>query len=150
MASTLTQALAVPPHDLSSPLSALSVNEVPKPVNELPKPQETHHVVADFNYYKDPGDGSLPPPTIVGKPETYKRAHDTRSVTVHDIRGTEDQYTLDKTGFQIYYHQSVENDFRDEEHIKKTYYPEVENLLKEAFVTPNTGWWPLRVYVDID
>lgn len=129
MASTLTQASAVPPHELSSPLSALSINEVSKP-------QEVHNVVADFHYYKDPGDGSLPPPSIVGKPETYHRVPETRSVTVHDIRGSEDQYNLDKNGFQIYRHQSVEKDFRDEEEIKKTYYAEVENLLKEAFVNP--------------
>lgn len=127
MASTLTQASAVPPHELSSALGALSVHEVSKP-------QEVHNVVADFHYYKDPGDGSLPPPSIVGKPETYQRVPETRSVTVHDIRGTEDQYSLDKTGFQIYHHQSAEKDFRDEEQIKKIYYPEIENLLKEAFV----------------
>lgn len=127
MASTLTQASAVPPHELSSALGALSVHEVSKP-------QEVHNVVADFHYYKDPGDGSLPAPSIVGKPETYQRVPETRSVTVHDIRGTEDQYSLDKTGFQIYHHQSAEKDFRDEEQIKKIYYPEIENLLKEAFV----------------
>lgn len=127
MASTLTQASAVPPHELSSSLSALSVNEVPRS-------QEVHNVVADFHYYKDPGDGSPPPASIVGKPETYLRVPETRSLTVHDIRGTENQYTLDKTGFQIYHHHSVEKDFRDEEQIKRTYYPEVENLLKEAFV----------------
>lgn len=127
MASTLTQASTVPPHELSSSLSALSVKEVPKP-------QEVHNVVADFHYYKDPGDGSRPPPTYVNKPESYRRVPETLSLTVHDIRGTEDQYSLDKTGFQIYHHQSVETDFRDEEQIKKNYYPEVENLLKEAFV----------------
>lgn len=133
MASTLTQASAVPPHELSSSLSALSLNEVPKP-------QEVHNVVADFHYYKDPGDGTPPPPNIAGQPETYRKAPETRSLTVHDIRGTEDQYTLDKTGFQIYHHQSVEKDFRDEEQIKNTYYPEVEKLLKEAFVISFTGW----------
>lgn len=130
MASTLTQPSAVPPHELSSALSALSVQEGSKP-------QELHNVVADFHYYKDPGDGSLPPPYIVGKPETYQGVPETRSVTVHDIRGSEDQYSLDKTGFQIYHHSSAEKDFRDEEQIKKIYYPEIENLLKEAFVTPS-------------
>lgn len=132
MASTLTQASAVPPHELSSSLSALSVNEVPKS-------QEVHNVVADFHYYKDPGDGSLPPDNIVGKPETYERESETLSLTAHDIRGTEDQYSLDKTGFQVYHHQSVEKDFRDEEQIKKTYYPEVENLLKEVYVIQASG-----------
>lgn len=130
MASTLTQASAVPPHELSSSLNALSVNEVSKP------PQEVHDVVADFHYYKDPGDGSEPHPSIAGKPETYERVPETRSLTVHDIRGTEDQYSLDKNGFQIYHHQSAEKDFRDDEQIKKIYYPEIENLLKEAFVIP--------------
>lgn len=140
MASTLTQASAVPPHELSSSLSALSVKEVPEP-------QEVHNVVADFHYYKDAGDGSRPPPTYVNKPESYRRVPETLSLTVHDIRGTEDQYSLDRTGFQIYHHQSAETDFRDEEQIKKNYYPEVEKLLKEAFVILFSDRSPLQLCI---
>ena len=96
------------------------------------KAREPRDVVADFNYYKDPGDGSLPAPTYVGKPETYERPVETRAMSVHDIRGEEEKYTLDTTGFQIYKHVSQETAFRDEAEIKRIYYPEVEDLLKAA------------------
>ena len=90
-------------------------------------------MLAEFNYYKDPGDGSLPAPTYIGKPETYyERPTETRTMVVHDIRGEEDKYTLDKTGFQVYRHVSQETAFQDEEEIKKVYYPEIEDILKSA------------------
>lgn len=128
MASTLTHPSGVPPHQLSSTLAATSA--------QSPPTRELHDVVADFHYYVDPVGGGPPAPTYIGKPESYDRSTDDRSVTVHDIRGTEVQYTLDKAGFQIYHHQSVEKDFLDDDQIKQVYYPEIEQLLKDAFVTP--------------
>ena len=53
-------------------------------------------------------------------------------MTVHDIAGDEDKYTLDSHGFQIYNHESKEKDFLDDEKIKAEYYPETEQLLKDA------------------
>ncbi|OAL36854.1 hypothetical protein AYO20_03910 [Fonsecaea nubica] len=94
--------------------------------------QEKHHVHTQLNYHKDSEDGSPPPPTYVGKPETYERPIQPVDVTVHDIRGEESNYTLDKSGFEIYRHTSVEKDFLDDDQIKAQYYPEVEQLLKDA------------------
>ncbi|KAI9720783.1 MAG: hypothetical protein M1812_002622 [Candelaria pacifica] len=92
-----------------------------------------HNVEAEFNYYLDPGDGSLPSPNYVDKPDSYnEKPVDTRRVLVHDIRGSEDEYTLDKTGFQVHKHVSKEKDFLDEDRIKAEYYPEVEQLLKDV------------------
>lgn len=87
---------------------------------------------AEFNYYLAAADGSPPPPSYVDKPESYYRPADTRSLPVYDVRGNEDKYTLDTTGFQVIKHVSAERDFRDEEQIKRVYYPEVESVLKEA------------------
>ena len=95
---------------------------------------QPHHVSTTLNYYKDPGDGSEPHPTYVGKPETYERPCETIHVTVHDLRNQEDQYSLDKNGFQICHHASIEKDFLDEEQIKASYYPETETLLKDLYV----------------
>ncbi|KIV80786.1 hypothetical protein PV11_08262 [Exophiala sideris] len=94
--------------------------------------QEKHHVQTSLNYYKDPGDGSAPAPSYVGKPETYERPYDALDVTVHDIRGEEKNYTLDKNGFEIFRRESVEKDFVDDQQIKAQYYPEIEQLLKDA------------------
>lgn len=92
--------------------------------------QEKHHVQTTLNYYKDTG--GPPAPTYVGRPETYERPTEPLGVTVTDIRGEEKNYTLDKNGFQIYPHVSAEKDFLDDEQIKADYYPEVEQLLKDA------------------
>ena len=89
-------------------------------------------MLAEFNYYKDPGDGSPPAPTYVGKPETLEQPAEVRTMVVHDIRGEEDEYTLDKTGFQVYIHISRETAFQDDAEIKKVYYPEIEDILKSA------------------
>ncbi|KAL1862048.1 hypothetical protein Plec18170_000872 [Paecilomyces lecythidis] len=100
------------------------------PVTSSDKP---HHVQTILNYYKDPGDGSPPSPTYVGKPETYNnKPVEATPVTVTDISGHELDYTLDKNGFQIYYHESKEKEFLDDEKIKSEYYPETEQLLKDA------------------
>ena len=96
--------------------------------------QEKHHVLTQLNYYKDPGDRSPPPPSYVGKPETYVRPAQPLDVTVHDIRGEEKNYSLDKNGFEIYRHASVEREFLDDAQIKAQYYPETEQLLKDALV----------------
>jgi hypothetical protein len=96
------------------------------------KRSERHDVHTWLNYYKDPGDGSAPPPSYVGKPETYERPAQPLEVTVTDISGNVGDYNLDNHGFQIYNHESKEKDFRDEEKIRREYYPEVEQLLKDA------------------
>ena len=59
------------------------------------KVYEPHDVVADFNSNKDPGDGSPPVPSYVGKPETYEGPAETRAMVVHDVGAEEDKYTLD-------------------------------------------------------
>ena len=104
----------------------------PIAVNVQQPAVQKHHVRTALNYYKDPGDGSEPLPAIVGKPETYERPAQALEVTVQDIRGEEDKYTLDGNGFQLYAHTSAEKEFRDDAKIKAEYYPETEQLLKDA------------------
>ena len=125
MASTITAPSATAPHLLSNDYE-IQVPQTPV------KAREARDVLADFNYYKDPGDGSGPAPSIVGKPETYERPAETRKMLVKDIRGEEERYALDTTGFQIYRHVSRESAFEDDEEIKRIYYPEIEGILKDA------------------
>lgn len=127
MASTIAAPSATAPHLLN-----------PEPLTTQPNQtlsqttQQPHDVVAQFNYYKDPGDGSKPAPTYIGKPETFERPSEPLNHVVHDIRGSEQKYTLDTTGFQVYKHDSQEKDFVDDEEIKRIYYPEIEQILKTA------------------
>jgi hypothetical protein len=95
----------------------------------ISKPQDVDTVL---HYYKPNADGSPPRPTYVDRPETYERPSEAHPVTVRDVRGKEQDYTLDGNGFQFYKHTSAEKDFNDDEHIKNVYYPETEQLLKDA------------------
>ena len=90
-----------------------------------------HDVYGDFNYYLDPGDGSLPEPQNVFKPSSFlDKPKDTRRMLVRDVRGKENQFNLDKNGFQFYRHVSKEKDFVDDKCIEEKYYPEVEQMVK--------------------
>lgn len=53
-------------------------------------------------------------------------------ITVTDISGHEDEYTLDSHGFQMYHHESIEKEFRDEESVAQEYFTECEKLLKDV------------------
>lgn len=92
-------------------------------------PQDVQTVL---NYHKPNEDGSPPHPTYVDRPETYDRPFESHLTTVKDVRGRENEYSLDSNGFQFYRHPSVEKDFVDDEQIKDQYYKEVEQLLKDA------------------
>lgn len=127
--TSVTQNPAVAPHLLSPVGNQVSVADPVSQTKETPKSRD---VEAVFNYYKDPEDGSPPAPNYVNRPGSYERVPISQRLVVHDVRGTEDKYTLDTTGFQFYEHESVEKEFLDDEKIKSVYYLETEELLKKA------------------
>ncbi|KAI1410246.1 hypothetical protein F5Y13DRAFT_202373 [Hypoxylon sp. FL1857] len=95
-----------------------------------------HDVPTNINYYKDPGDGSLPMPIVIAD-NTVKneRPHTPQQVVVHDVTGEEEMYALDSHGFQFLQHESklkYLQEFQDEEVVKTEYYPESIQLLKEV------------------
>ncbi|KAI2464100.1 hypothetical protein F4781DRAFT_86526 [Annulohypoxylon bovei var. microspora] len=94
-----------------------------------------HDVPTNINYYKDPGDGSLPMPIVIAN-NTVKneRPHTPQQITIHDVTGEEEKYALDSHGFQFLRHESELKsleDFQDEELVKAEYYPESIELLKD-------------------
>src|SRR5271156_5007511 len=61
-------------------------------------------VAATLNYYKAPEDGSIPFNYVEQPPEGQPQRNfgeTVTQVTVHDIRGREDEYTLDKDAFKV-------------------------------------------------
>ncbi|KAJ5523640.1 hypothetical protein N7513_004658 [Penicillium frequentans] len=98
----------------------------------VPLFEKPHHVQTTLNFFKENEDESPPLPTYVSKPETYERDAVALPTLIHDVSGHELDYTLDGQGFQFYYHKSREKDFLDDEQIKREYYPETEQLLKDA------------------
>ncbi|KAL2193730.1 hypothetical protein P885DRAFT_71935 [Corynascus similis CBS 632.67] len=90
-----------------------------------------HDIITTVNYYDDPGDGSLPIPVYVGGDQvTNERPMVPVTVTVKDVSGQEDCFTLDNHGFQYLNHTSIEKTFDNQQRIRDQYYPECEKLLK--------------------
>jgi hypothetical protein len=102
----------------------------------VPVSEKPHHVQTTLNFFKENEDGSPPEPTYTSRPETYDRPAVPLAATIHDISGHELDYKLDTHGFQLYYHESQEKDFLDDEKIKREYYAETEQLLKDAYAIP--------------
>ncbi|PSN65222.1 hypothetical protein BS50DRAFT_527433 [Corynespora cassiicola Philippines] len=85
-------------------------------------------VVADINYF--PATGK----TI--ETSSWKRRYlgisdeNTRSMTIHDVRGKESQFELAKNGFQFIVLPDKERSTVDDATIVRDYYPELEELAK--------------------
>lgn len=89
-----------------------------------------HDVVTTVNYYKAPPGGGEHKPNIAGRPETFQPDKTPFQITVHDIRGHEEEFTLDKQGWQLFNHTSAEKEFLTDEEIERVYYPETIELIK--------------------
>ncbi|OCB87444.1 hypothetical protein A7U60_g5349 [Sanghuangporus baumii] len=57
--------------------------------------------------------------------------NDPRDVVIHDARGREDEFSLDRSGFEFITYPSAVPDLFDEWSIKKMYYPEVVKMLQQ-------------------
>jgi len=92
----------------------------------------TPSVVAELNFFV--------PPLTGEKPHNYMYTHEpmrnytgiSKEVPIYDIRGRENEFTLDKNGFQVVRAPTTKKDFKDDESIKNEYYKEVEELLKKV------------------
>ena len=68
-----------------------------------------------------------PPPGV----PRWNGEDDLREVTIEDARGREAEFTLDRNGFQLVKAPTAVRDFYDVDEIKRVYYPEIEQLLKD-------------------
>ncbi|KAL1981291.1 hypothetical protein VTN96DRAFT_2837 [Rasamsonia emersonii] len=92
-------------------------------------------VETELLFYVPPSDGSVPfnyvekPPE--GQPQrNYNEA--AHKIQVEDIRGHEDEYTLDKDAFQVLKNvrsATTYETFNSDEEIQRVFYPEVERVL---------------------
>jgi len=73
-----------------------------------------------YNYEPPPG-----VPVRTGKREEHR-------VSIRDARPLIGQLSLDKEGFVLLHHQSAVKNFYDEDEILSVYYPECEQVIKEA------------------
>lgn len=90
---------------------------------------------AKLNYATPPADGSRAFTQVYPDPVTGERLRnwqeDPHIVEIEDIRGKEDNYTLDVAGFQYSRHSAKHTKFTDDEEIKEEYYPESIELIKK-------------------
>lgn len=62
-----------------------------------------------------------------------RRKFDVKPIQIHDLRGREDDFTLDKNGFQVLKGLWSESDVQDEpEHIQNVVFPETIEAVKNA------------------
>lgn len=88
-----------------------------------------YDVLADINYF--PATGNVVS-TQDWKPRYLGVSNDfTRKVTIRDIRGMEDQFCLDKSGFKFIKLPSQHRNTDDDESIKSDWYPEVAEIIGE-------------------
>ncbi|KAK9450690.1 uncharacterized protein V1518DRAFT_150055 [Limtongia smithiae] len=89
---------------------------------------------AFLNFYEAPEDGSVPYNIVYDVPEgTPLRNYtmDVRKVSIEDARGREDEFSLDKNGFEFEKRYHAFNDWSNDEAIKAEYYPGVIEAVKE-------------------
>ncbi|KAJ6002240.1 hypothetical protein N7522_007467 [Penicillium canescens] len=82
---------------------------------------------------------NLPVRTMNGTADFYGYANNKQSVTIHNVRGQEDEFTLSKNGFQYITHTSAYIPILDSSKIKLDLYAEVAELLKNT-ITPKPSY----------
>lgn len=95
--------------------------------------QSPHNVQTTLNYYaaldeQPPFSYTYEPPNGGPRSNVGQEPH---PAEILDVRGKEDEVSMDKNGFKFVKHVSKEKEFVDEEKIKNEYYKEVEELLKK-------------------
>lgn len=120
-----------PAHEQSQSVS--SQNHASKDVNPQGLPIPRGPVIASMCFYKAPADGSPPHNYVEKQSEGVPQRNygeDWQEVRIDDLRGQEQKFTLDNNAFAVLSNvSSEEHDFKDDEKIRKIYYPEVEKLL---------------------
>jgi hypothetical protein len=87
-------------------------------------------VNATLTFYVAPTDGSQPAFSATDGKKNYTTTEN--EVAIENVRGKEDQYTLDNAGFQWLNAPAKHKSFQNDEEIKREYYPESIELLKKV------------------
>ncbi|KAG7086156.1 hypothetical protein E1B28_002116 [Marasmius oreades] len=96
----------------------------------------TNTVTAELSYVSLPSDGSQPLRYLTKPPEgvpvtNYKEVK--HLVPVENVRGQEDKFTLDTSGFQFSLNQPTKvKTFTDDKEVEEKYYPESVEVIKKA------------------
>src|SRR6266436_3724532 len=91
--------------------------------------------IGKLEYFVPPEDGTRPFSNINVDVQTGLRernwVQNTKQMQIENLRGKEDSVSLDTAGFQLYRRAAKHTTFTDDAQIKKEYYPESIDLIKE-------------------
>ena len=87
-------------------------------------------VKAKLSFFVPPVDGSKPTVYAADRSRNYTDVE--HEVDIENVRGKEDQYTLDSAGFQWLNAPAKHKSFQNEQEIKDEYYKESIELLKKV------------------
>jgi len=97
------------------------------------KPLRTKSLTTTLHYLVR---GAEKPVRYVGTPPAgapeWNGIDDPRETRIEDARGREQEFTLDRNGFQLVTSPSRVADFYSPEEVERIYYPEVERLVRET------------------
>ena len=100
-----------------------------------PPPPETARdkiIYSDFHYYAPPPDGPGVPSVNDLELILGTKDQETVRLPVHDLRGREGEFTIDRNGFQILQHVSKmgAGGWDDDDVIEAVYWKEVEEIVR--------------------
>lgn len=96
-------------------------------------PETARSVSATLSYLVYAGKRPINYPSQGGGDlSSYSERYEDRAVTIHDGRGQEAEFDLDRQGFALIRHGTRVSDFFDDAEIKAVYDPEIERLIKET------------------
>ena len=98
----------------------------------MPDTAAIDSVTATLNYVVDTGVKPVNRTMESGNMARVRSGtYETREMTIRDGRRLRDSFSLDETGFVFVDHKTETEDFFNPEDLASTYYPEVEELIKE-------------------
>ncbi|KAI0310447.1 hypothetical protein OF83DRAFT_1070509 [Amylostereum chailletii] len=93
-------------------------------------------VTSTLRYFTPPADGSKPYQYINSSPLTKQRERNWQfvehAVDIENLRGKENEGSLDTTGFQFFKHPAKHTAFDNDEAVEREYYPESIEFIKQA------------------
>lgn len=82
-------------------------------------------------YFLEVKDGGIIQ-TYPGTAFEKRRKHVPHEMNIKDLRSIKDKFTLEKNGFELVDNVFTEKEFLDEEQVLKSFYPEVQALMKKV------------------
>jgi hypothetical protein len=82
-------------------------------------------------YYLEVKDGGIIQ-TYPGTAFEKRRKHVPHDVRISDMRSVRDNFSIDKSGFELINHKTAVQDFSNDDEVKAKYYPEVKELIKKV------------------